>query len=78
MAKIFIEKGKVPAGWLIENSGLKGLKIGGAEVSSKHANFLINSAQASADNIVDLIEQIKEKVYNKYKVNLEEEIRLID
>lgn len=74
----FIENAVVPAGWLIEKSGLKSFRIGGAEVSEKHANFIINKNNASAEDIEKLIEQIKEKVYNKFKVKLKEEIQLIN
>lgn len=74
----FIENALVPAGWLIEKSGLKGFKIGGAQVSEKHANFILNKNDASALDIFKLIEEIKEKVYNKFRVNLKEEIQIIN
>ncbi|MFA5211002.1 MAG: UDP-N-acetylmuramate dehydrogenase [Patescibacteria group bacterium] len=74
----FVESGKVPAGWLIDSCGLKDFTVGGAKVSDKHANFILNFSSAKAIDILNLIEQIKEKVYNKYKVLLEEEIQLIN
>lgn len=65
------------AGKLIEDSGLKGYKIGGAQVSEKHAGFVINTGDATAEDVLKLIEYIKKVVYNKFGVMLEEEIRLI-
>lgn len=64
------EKG---AGRLIDDCGLKGLKVGGAVVSNKHANFIINKKNAKACHVLKLVEKIKISVYNKHKVNLEEE-----
>jgi UDP-N-acetylmuramate dehydrogenase len=65
------------AGDLIEKSGLKGLRVGGAVVSEKHANFIINDKSASARDIVALITLIKNAVYAQYGVKLEEEIRYL-
>jgi UDP-N-acetylmuramate dehydrogenase len=62
------------AGELIDKAGLKGLKKGGASVSRRHANFIINEKNATSSDVVFLIEEIKEKVYNKFGVRLEEEI----
>lgn len=58
------------AGRLIEKIGLKGLKIGGAEVSKKHANFIINKGNATAEDVEKLIEIIKKKVKEKENVEL--------
>lgn len=66
------------AGKLIEAVGLKGYKIGDAEVSNKHANFIINKGNASSRDIKKLIELIKKKVYDIYKINLELEQIIID
>lgn len=65
------------AGALIDKAGLKGLSIGDAEVSQVHANFIVNKNTASAQNVLDLICMIKEKVYSQHGVHLEEEIRLV-
>lgn len=62
---------------LIDECGLKGYKIGGAKVSEKHAGFIINYENATAKDVLDLIKYIKEKVYEKYKIKIEEEIRII-
>ena len=58
------------AGELIEKCGLKGFNINGAEVSQKHANFIINKGGAKGSDIIDLINLIKKKVYDKYKIEL--------
>lgn len=58
------------AGKLIEDLGLKGYQIGGAKVSEKHANFIINVGNATGKDIVDLINYIKEKVKEKYQIDL--------
>ncbi len=62
------------AGFLIENCLLKGKTIGGAKLSEKHANFILNENNASFCDVVNLINLIKEEVYNKYQIMLEEEI----
>ena len=70
----FRQAGKIPAGWLIENAGLKGKKIGGAQISEKHSNFIINTGNASAEDVVILISLIKQKIRNKFDLQLMEEI----
>lgn len=62
---------------LIEDCGLKGLNIGGAEVSKLHSGFIINKGSATAKNIISLIDTVKLKVYNIYKIELVEEIKII-
>jgi len=64
------------AGKLIDGAGLKGLKIGGAEVSREHANFIINNG-GSADDVYALIKTVKKSVYEKTGINLEEEVKYI-
>ena len=58
------------AGELIEKSNLKGYKIGGAQVSTKHANFIVNSGNATGKEIVELISKIKKEVKRNYNVDL--------
>lgn len=65
------------AGELIEKSGLKGYRIGGAEVSEKHAGFIVNRGGASADDVKRLVEHIKHTVYQNYGVELDCEIKFI-
>lgn len=63
---------------LIEDAGLKGLYVGGAMVSKKHSGFIINTGNASFDDVVTLIEKVKAIVQEKFAVSLEEEIRIIN
>ena len=65
------------AGELIENAGLKGFSIDNVSVSTKHANFFIAKKGAKASSLFSLVQHVKEKVYDKYEVNLEEEIQFI-
>ncbi|MFN3133937.1 MAG: UDP-N-acetylmuramate dehydrogenase [Candidatus Kryptonium sp.] len=65
------------AGKLIEEAGLKGVQIGGAQISEKHANFIINKGNATARDVLELIKIAQQKVYEKFGVKLELEIRLI-
>ena len=62
---------------LIELSNCKGLSEGGIFVSNKHANFLINKQQGTANQIEELGNKIIEKVYDKFKIKLEWEIKII-
>ncbi|HKZ34623.1 MAG TPA: UDP-N-acetylmuramate dehydrogenase [Patescibacteria group bacterium] len=68
---------KVPAGFLIESCGLKGMQKGGAKVSEKHANFLINYKNARAQDILDLATIVKETVFSRYGILLEEEVQYL-
>ena len=65
------------AGKLIEDAGLKGTCVGGAMVSPKHAGFIVNTGDATASDVLSLIELIKEKVYALFGVALECEIRFV-
>jgi len=65
------------AGALIEDTGLKGERIGGAMVSPKHAGFILNVDNASAANVFALIKLIEKKVYDRFGVRLDREVRLI-
>lgn len=62
---------------LIEKSGLKGFRVGGAIVSDKHANFIINTGVATAADIEKLILHIQETVYSQHQVKLEPEVRIV-
>lgn len=73
----FKRKEGVIAAKLIDEAGLKGYKIGGAEVSTLHAGFVINSGDATSKDILDLIEYIKKKVNEEYGVELEPEVKII-
>ena len=65
------------AGKLIEDCGLKGLTIGGAQVSQKHAGFIINVGGATCEDVKRLVEQIKATVLQQTGVELECEIRFL-
>jgi len=62
---------------LIEDTGLKGLSVGGAEVSIKHSGFIINKQEASAKDILDLIGIVQKQVKESYGVELHTEVRII-
>lgn len=64
-------------GPLVEEAGLKGFRIGGAEVSTKHAGFLVKTGEAKAQDFLDLITHIQTVISQKYGVSLEPEIRII-
>jgi UDP-N-acetylmuramate dehydrogenase len=65
------------AGALIEQAGLKGVVVGGAAVSEKHANFIVNQDNASADDIIRLSEMIQEAVHQRFGVALVPEVRIL-
>ncbi|MCH5169690.1 MAG: UDP-N-acetylmuramate dehydrogenase [Oscillospiraceae bacterium] len=65
------------AGALIEDCNLKGKEIGGAQVSEKHAGFIINKNKATASDILNLIEFVQDEVYKKHGVHLETEVKII-
>ncbi len=65
------------AGALIEQSGLKGYTVGGAQVSEKHAGFVINKNSATATDVITLIHDVQDKVYEKFGVKLETEVKII-
>lgn len=66
-----------PAGLLIEKAGLKGAKVGGAQVSEKHANFLINTGRATAQDFYELMKVVQQTVFEKFSAELEPEVELI-
>ena len=65
------------AGALIEQAGLKGTRIGGAEVSPKHAGFIVNCGGATCADVLNLIDLVRERVYKEFGVLLEPEIKII-
>ena len=62
---------------LIDDMGLKGFKIGGAEISTMHSNFIINNSSASSKDIYELITVIQKKVLQKKGIYLQPEVRMI-
>lgn len=71
------QNNSIPAGYLIERSGLKGKRIGGAAVSEKHANFIINTGSATSENIIILASIIKQKVRSRFEIQLYEEVEYV-
>ncbi len=65
------------AGALIEKAGLKGYRVGGAEISTKHANFIINLGHATAADVDRIIHHVQEEVSKRFGVNLETEVRYL-
>jgi len=74
---VFVNPPGDSAGRLIEACGLKGLRRGGAEVSSVHANFIVNAGGATANDVLGLVGDVREAVNDKYGVWLEPEIKVI-
>ncbi|MEK7496629.1 MAG: UDP-N-acetylmuramate dehydrogenase [Patescibacteria group bacterium] len=73
----FIQKGQLPSSWLIDRAGLKGKAIGGAQVSDKHANYIVNVGGAKAEDVVILISFIKQQVRDQFGIQLQDEVRYI-
>ena len=62
---------------LIDDCGLKGYKVGNAQISEKHAGFVVNLGNATANDVIKLTKQVKEKVYEKFNKNIELEIEIL-
>ena len=62
---------------LIDEAGLKGFSIGGAEVSTKHSGFIINKGNATAKDVLELVNKVKEEVYKKFNKKIELEVEVI-
>jgi UDP-N-acetylmuramate dehydrogenase len=77
LGSVFKREGDIPVSRLIDMAGLKGLCVGGACVSEKHAGFIVNRGSASASDVLRLIEIIKKTVYERYGVTPREEIEII-
>lgn len=65
------------AGKLVEIAGLKGYKIGGAEISQMHGNFIVNAGNATAGDVLALIEHVKDTIYSLYQIKMETEVEII-
>lgn len=65
------------AGTLIDQTGLKGFCVGGAQISDKHAGFVVNTGNATAEDVLRLIAEVQRRVYEKHGVKLYPEVRLI-
>lgn len=69
--------GKLPAGWLIDHVGLRGKKIGGAQVSPQHPNYFVNTGHATAEDVIMLASLVKQRVRTELGVELREEVQLV-
>lgn len=74
---VFKNPGPEPAGKLIEQAGLKGARVGGAQVSERHANFIVNRGGARAADVIALIKQVGRAVQEKTGVTLELELKIV-
>ncbi len=77
LGSTFLKADGVSAGYYVDKCGYKGYKVGGIEVSPKHANFLVNVGGGSVSGLEALIAEIKRGVYDRYAITLKEEIRII-
>ncbi len=75
---VFRNPDNLYAGKLIEDLGLKGMQIGGAKISDKHANFIINTGNAKASDIISLINLVKDKVKKEYNIDLKLEQEIVE
>ena len=73
---IFKNPRGLSAGALIDQAGLKGMRVGGAEVSAKHANFIIAHPGCRAQDVLKLVKIIREKVFEKNEIHLESEVKM--
>ncbi len=73
----FKTSGKIPTGWFVEELGLRGKKIGGAMIAKEHGNFILNTGNAKATDVVVLTSLIKQKVRVNFGLQLEEEIQYV-
>jgi UDP-N-acetylmuramate dehydrogenase len=64
------------AGALIDQAGLKGMQVGGAEVSEKHANFIVAHEGCKADDVLRLVKIIQERVFDRNQIHLETEVQI--
>jgi UDP-N-acetylmuramate dehydrogenase len=74
---VFRNPAQYKAGWLIEQAGLKGYQIGGAQVAERHANFILNCGGASASDIFRLIRYVQQAVEQRWALKLEPEVRIL-
>lgn len=71
---VFLEKGIIPSGYMIEKTGLKGLSQGGIQISEKHANYMINTGNGTFNDVINLIKLVKDRVFQEFGVLIEEEV----
>jgi UDP-N-acetylmuramate dehydrogenase len=74
---VFVNPKPLFSGKLIQEAGLKGLKIGGAQISEKHANFIVNTGDAKASDVAALIQRVKDEIMEKNGVKMRTEVKFI-
>lgn len=74
---VFRNPKEYKAGWLIEQSGLKGYQIGGAQIAQRHANFILNCGGATATDIFQLIRYVQQQVEDRWSLRLEPEVKML-
>ena len=77
LPKSMQEKQQVSCGWLIDKMGMKGMTVGGAQISEQHGNFLMNLGDATAEDIVGLIGSVKKGIKEKTGIELHEEVQYV-
>lgn len=77
LGSVFKRVGNTSAAIFVEGAGLKGQRINDMEISLKHANFIINNGNGSADDYLSLIELAEERVFERYGIKLEREVRIV-
>lgn len=70
----FVDNGIIPSGYLIEKAGLKGVNSGAIQVSEKHANYMINTGDGKFEDVIKLIQIVKDTVFQEFGVVIEEEV----
>jgi UDP-N-acetylmuramate dehydrogenase len=75
--QVSCREGRIPAGWLIDRAGLRNTRVGAAMVSALHANYLVNSGEASAEEMIQLASLVKNRVLEAMGVQLQEEVSLL-
>jgi UDP-N-acetylenolpyruvoylglucosamine reductase len=74
---MFKNPAQIPAGKLVDELGLKGARVGGAVVSAEHGNFIVNDGSATARNVLDLIDLLKQRAKTERGIELETEVEII-
>ena len=69
--------GKSTALKMLEDAGLRGYRVGGAQVSEKHCGFVINTGDATTSDVVQLIHDVQNIIWNKFKIKLEPEVKFL-
>ncbi len=72
-----VRGGKIGAGYLVQKLGMMGYSVGGAQISDKHANFVLNMHQAKAADVVAIIHEVKKRVKEEFGVEMEEEVQYL-